>query len=312
MAYTLRYAEELRKAEDYFSGIAPVEIDKKQLAMAADLVKAYTAPFKFEEYKDDYEAALRELIEAKEKHMPLPLEEEEPAQPRTMGLMDALRRSLEGTHQPRPRTQKTAGRRKAGCCRAARPSAGEASEAPAQGRLKWLRKRNPARSAAQTVARQLERYREMRDFHVTAEPRGGRRSAPSSQTLPFVIQKHAATRLHYDFRLGWHGVLKSWAVTKGPSYFPADRRLAVQVEDHPMEYGGFEGTIPKGQYGGGTVMVWDYGEWKPLGDVDSGLADGHLKFELDGKKLKGRWALVRMHGPREHADKAQLAAHQGS
>lgn len=157
--------------------------------------------------------------------------------------------------------------------------------------------------AAQTVARQLERYREMRDFHVTAEPRGGQRSAPSPQALPFVIQKHAATRLHYDFRLGWQGVLKSWAVTKGPSYYPADKRLAVQVEDHPMEYGGFEGTIPKGQYGGGTVMVWDYGTWKPIGDVDSGLADGHLKFELDGKKLKGRWALVRMHGPRERADK---------
>ncbi len=157
--------------------------------------------------------------------------------------------------------------------------------------------------AAQTVARQLERYREMRDFSVTAEPRGERRSAPSTQTLPFVIQKHAATRLHYDFRLGWDGVLKSWAVTKGPSYYPGDRRLAVQVEDHPMEYGGFEGTIPKGQYGGGTVMVWDYGEWKPIGDVDRGLADGHLKFQLDGKKLKGRWALVRMHGPREQADK---------
>lgn len=157
--------------------------------------------------------------------------------------------------------------------------------------------------AAQTVARQLERYRQMRDFQVTAEPRGGRGSAPSTGTLPFVVQKHAATRLHYDFRLGWQGVLKSWAVTKGPSYYPGDKRLAVQVEDHPMEYGGFEGTIPKGQYGGGTVMVWDYGEWKPLGDVDRGLADGHLKFELDGKKLKGRWALVRMHGPRERPDK---------
>lgn len=158
--------------------------------------------------------------------------------------------------------------------------------------------------AAQTVARQLERYRSMRDFHITAEPQGGQRSARpagaghTAQALPFVVQKHAATRLHYDFRLGWCGVLKSWAVTKGPSYYPADKRLAVQVEDHPMEYGGFEGTIPKDQYGGGTVMVWDYGEWKPLGDVDRGLAEGHLKFELNGKKLHGRWALVRMHGSR--------------
>lgn len=157
--------------------------------------------------------------------------------------------------------------------------------------------------AARTVARQLERYRSMRDFHITAEPRGGRGSSRPGPELPFVVQKHAATRLHYDFRLGWHGVLKSWAVTKGPSYNPADRRLAVEVEDHPMEYGGFEGTIPKGQYGGGTVMVWDFGNWKPLGDVDRGLAEGHLKFELNGKKLHGRWALVRMHGPRERPDK---------
>ncbi|MGB0063047.1 MAG: non-homologous end-joining DNA ligase, partial [Terracidiphilus sp.] len=111
-----------------------------------------------------------------------------------------------------------------------------------------------------------------------------------------MVQKHAATRLHYDFRLGWDGVLKSWAVTKGPSYYPGDKRLAVQVEDHPWDYRDFEGTIPKGQYGGGTVMVWDEGEWLPLGDVDRGLNDGHLKFELRGKKLKGHWTLIRMHG----------------
>jgi bifunctional non-homologous end joining protein LigD len=147
--------------------------------------------------------------------------------------------------------------------------------------------------SAQAVEKQLARYRAMRDFETTPEPRGSGR-AQGKTHLPFVVQKHAATRLHYDFRLGWRGVLKSWAIAKGPSYFPGDRRLAVQVEDHPMEYGGFEGIIPKGQYGGGTVMVWDRGEWTPLGDVDRGLADGHLKFELHGEKLKGRWALVRM------------------
>ncbi len=147
----------------------------------------------------------------------------------------------------------------------------------------------------------------MRDFKVTAEPRGSARSRPqrsAATALPFVIQKHAATRLHYDFRLGWNGVLKSWAVTKGPSYFPGDKRLAVQVEDHPMEYGDFEGTIPKGQYGGGTVMVWDTGTWEPHGDVDRGLANGNLKFELHGKKLKGNWALIRMHGKAGGSDKA--------
>jgi len=163
-----------------------------------------------------------------------------------------------------------------------------------------------ASGASRAVDRQLARYREMRDFGVTAEPRGGAGAAKSSTntSLPFVVQKHAATRLHYDFRLGWRGVLKSWAVTKGPSYYPGDKRLAVQVEDHPIEYGGFEGTIPKGQYGGGTVMVWDFGEWEPLGDVDKGLKDGSLKFELHGTKLKGKWALVRMHGHDERDGKA--------
>jgi bifunctional non-homologous end joining protein LigD len=151
------------------------------------------------------------------------------------------------------------------------------------------------------VRRQLARYRSMRDFAATPEPRGD--GGKTSAHLPFVVQKHAATRLHYDFRLGWRGVLKSWAVAKGPSYFPGDKRLAVEVEDHPIEYGGFEGTIPKGQYGGGTVMVWDFGEWTPLDDMDRGLREGHFKFELHGKKLKGHWTLVRMHDRRGNGSK---------
>jgi bifunctional non-homologous end joining protein LigD len=159
-----------------------------------------------------------------------------------------------------------------------------------------------ASRASKLVDEQLARYRAMRDFHVTAEPSGGSRGM-TARSLPFVVQKHSATRLHYDFRLGWNGVLKSWAVTKGPSFFPGDKRLAVEVEDHPIEYAGFEGTIPKGQYGGGTVMVWDFGDWKPLVDVDRGLRDGNLKFELHGKKLKGSWALVRMKGRNERPDK---------
>ena len=153
------------------------------------------------------------------------------------------------------------------------------------------------KTASDAVDVQLARYREMRDFNLTAEPSGGDSASPSAAPgLPFVVQKHAATRLHYDFRLGLHGVLKSWAVTKGPSYFTGDKRLAVQVEDHPMEYGGFEGTIPKGQYGGGTVMLWDEGTWEPLGDADEGLAKGNLKFVLHGTKLKGKWVLIRMGG----------------
>jgi len=149
--------------------------------------------------------------------------------------------------------------------------------------------------AGDQIDTQLARYRSMRDFGVTAEPSGGSKFAgKKSEALPFVIQKHAASHLHYDFRLGWNGVLKSWAVAKGPSYFTGDRRLAVQVEDHPMEYGGFEGIIPKGQYGGGTVMVWDQGTWEPHVDVDEGLAKGSLKFAMKGTKMKGSWTLVRM------------------
>lgn len=151
----------------------------------------------------------------------------------------------------------------------------------------------PAKSDAQLVC-----YRSMRDFSATAEPRGngGHGTRPGTVGLHFVVQKHAARQLHYDFRLEWNGVLKSWAVAKGPSYFPGNKRLAVHVEDHPLEYGSFEGTIPKGQYGGGAVMVWDIGTWIPVGDPERGLCEGHLKFELKGKKLKGSWALVRMHG----------------
>src|SRR5579863_4022286 len=159
--------------------------------------------------------------------------------------------------------------------------------------------RRVSRTPTRSTDKQLTRYRSMRDFAITQEPSGASSREPQTakdNALPFVIQKHAATRLHYDFRLGWNGVLKSWAVTKGPSYVPGDKRLAVQVEDHPLDYGGFEGIIPKGQYGGGTVMLWDRGSWEPHGDVDEGLEKGSLKFALYGEKMKGNWALVRMGG----------------
>ncbi|QNI38587.1 DNA ligase D [Edaphobacter albus] len=153
--------------------------------------------------------------------------------------------------------------------------------------------------AADAVDEQLARYRSMRDFNITSEPSGKDSDSTSVEGLPFCIQKHAASHLHYDFRLGWNGVLKSWAIAKGPSYFTGDKRLAVQVEDHPLEYGGFEGIIPKGQYGGGTVMLWDQGTWDPqpgYTDVNAGLRDGSLKFILHGAKLQGKWALIRMGG----------------
>ena len=144
--------------------------------------------------------------------------------------------------------------------------------------------------------RQLREYRRKRDFTRTAEPSGKATRSRKGEGLRFVVQKHAATRLHYDFRLELDGVLKSWAVTKGPSANPADKRLAVRVEDHPLDYGDFEGTIPKGEYGGGTVMLWDEGTWEPLGDPHEGLEAGDLKFRLDGKRMKGEWVLVHMKG----------------
>jgi bifunctional non-homologous end joining protein LigD len=145
-----------------------------------------------------------------------------------------------------------------------------------------------------TAQRALATYRAKRDFAVTAEPSGRRGGVKRSGRLRFVIQKHAATRLHYDFRLEWNGVFRSWAVTRGPSLDPADKRLAVEVEDHPLDYGDFEGTIPKGQYGGGTVMLWDRGFWEPDGDATRMLSKGDLKFTLYGGKLRGDWVLVRM------------------
>lgn len=141
-------------------------------------------------------------------------------------------------------------------------------------------------------SRTLSTYRKKRDFSKTTEPRGAARIAPARQRR-FVIQKHDATRLHYDFRLEYDGVFKSWAVTRGPSLDPAEKRLAVEVEDHPLDYGDFEGTIPKGQYGGGTVAIWDRGYWYAE-DPANGLAKGDLKFALMGEKLKGEWVLVRM------------------
>lgn len=151
---------------------------------------------------------------------------------------------------------------------------------------------NAEREAGPVVLQKLSTYRQKRDFEKTPEPSGKTAVAPSKQRR-FVIQKHDATRLHYDLRLEFDGVFKSWAVTKGPSLDPHDKRLAVEVEDHPLDYGDFEGTIPEGQYGGGTVMLWDRGTWE-ADDPEAGFKKGDLKFTLHGDKLHGSWVLVRM------------------
>ena len=146
----------------------------------------------------------------------------------------------------------------------------------------------------------LDDYNRKRNFDRTAEPPGT--AAPRDDgaaggcdgRLRFAVQHHLASRDHYDLRLEWNGTLLSWAVPKGPSYNPRDKRLAVRVEDHPLDYRTFEGTIPQGEYGGGTVMLWDEGWWEPLVDVEQGLREGDLKFALHGHRLKGAWVLVHM------------------
>lgn len=148
----------------------------------------------------------------------------------------------------------------------------------------------------------LEEYRKKRRFDVTSEPAGkpvkpaktGKPPRVRQKQLEFVVQKHRATALHYDVRLEWNGVMLSWAVPKGPCYDPSVKRLAMQVEDHPKEYNSFEGIIPEGEYGGGTVMIWDHGHWIPESpDVDAALKKGDLKLTFEGKKLRGSWVLVR-------------------
>jgi bifunctional non-homologous end joining protein LigD len=154
----------------------------------------------------------------------------------------------------------------------------------------------------------LDEYRKKRKFEISPEPAGSSdTSTPSKGRSIYVIQKHRATQLHYDFRLEFNGVLMSWAVPKGPSPDPTVKRLAMQVEDHPLEYANFEGVIPGGEYGGGTVMVWDNGEWEPeVDDVAAALKKGDLKFTLHGKKLRGSWVLVRTRGFGSKADKSWL------
>src|SRR5688572_22376339 len=139
----------------------------------------------------------------------------------------------------------------------------------------------------------LQTYRQKRDFARTKEPRGRKRQGSGRD---FVVQKHAARALHYDFRLEHEGVLLSWAVPKGPSLDPGVKRLAMQTEDHPVDYGDFEGVIPQGEYGGGTVIVWDRGTWEPEGDARAMYEKGHLNFKLHGEKLKGSYHLVRTGG----------------
>jgi len=158
----------------------------------------------------------------------------------------------------------------------------------------------------------LKKYQEMRDFGDTPEPSGARTSKRQKKLI-FVVQKHAASHLHYDFRLEMEGVLKSWAVPKGPSYDPSTKRLAMMTEDHPYDYASFEGVIPEGNYGGGNVIIWDQGSWEflePGDDPVAAVKKGKLTFVLHGKKLVGEWALVRIHGRSPKGNEWLLLKHR--
>ena len=146
-------------------------------------------------------------------------------------------------------------------------------------------------------ADKLSRYKAKRNYSVTSKPAEG--GVGNVEARAFVIQKHWASRLHYDFRLELNGTMKSWAVPKGPSYDSKDKRMAVHVEDHPISYNSFEGEIPAKQYGAGKVVIWDSGTWHPIGDPEKGYRDGNLKFEMRGHKIMGKWALIRMKGKGE-------------
>jgi bifunctional non-homologous end joining protein LigD len=177
-----------------------------------------------------------------------------------------------------------------------------------EGSAMTTRTTRTTRKRRTTKTKPLGEYQRKRDFTKTAEPEGASSRKKSARALRFVVQKHAASHLHFDFRLELDGVMKSWAVPKGPSYDPAVRRLAMEVEDHPIEYNSFEGTIPKGQYGGGTVMVWDRGTYEAedgggAASVRAGYERGDLKIVLHGKRLVGGWVLVRMR--RDDSDRAQ-------
>lgn len=162
------------------------------------------------------------------------------------------------------------------------------------------------------MPKQLRKYQQMRNFGVTPEPEGKER--PRRGKLPiFVVQKHAASHLHYDFRLEIEGVLKSWAVPKGPSYDPSTKRLAMMTEDHPYEYAAFEGVIPAGNYGGGNVIIWDEGKWEHLGPAKTAaesVRKGEIKFRLDGKKLKGEWVLIHLRGRNRKENEWLLVKHR--
>jgi DNA ligase D-like protein (predicted 3'-phosphoesterase) len=294
---TLHYEEEVRKADPFFAGISDEQADQDLLFVAEQLIQRKTAPFDASAFKDHYTKAPAladrpaaqgqgaeggdggRAPERRQRHRPHGGAE---AEPRSAGGGAAKGRikanDNEQARQSRVRV-KTRSSAKAPIPRP--PSRRQESRGEVDEPQQQARRREGAQDGlihgAQGRRGAAGRIQPQARFQENRRARG---KVAESQGFSFCIQKHAATRLHYDFRLELDGVLKSWAVTKGPSLNPAERRLAVHTEDHPLDYGGFEGTIPKGEYGGGTVMLWDRGTWEPLSDPHKGLEEGRLKFRL--------------------------------
>ena len=280
---TLRYADEVNKSSGFFRDIGDHKPDPDLLDMASMLIERKAGEFDPKEFHNRYVDALHRLIEEKQKAKGEKIIEDPdadappPKGSNVIDLMAALKKSL-GDEQGQGR---------------------QPEEAPAK---KATAKKEPAktRGAQASVSHGQARAARHRDLQPQArllEDHGaaaGRKLKGKGDS--FVVQKHDASRLHWDFRLELDGVLKSWAVPKGPSLDPGENRLAMRTEDHPLDYGGFEGTIPKGEYGGGTVMLWDQGRWipEPSKDPSKTIEEGHLHFTLEGERMKGDWVMFRL------------------
>ena len=283
---TLRYADEVNKAASYFRDIGDAKPDADLLEMAETLIDKKSSDFDAKEFENRYIDALKKLIAEKQKKKgKRVIQDDEPDRipkgSNVIDLMAALKKSLGDDKKP---GAKRAGRN------AARPSRRRGA------RRRRSRANGRGRAGAEpwpAPKLDIETYNRKRDFSKTKEPKGRKLKGKGDS---FVVQKHDASRLHWDFRLELDGVLKSWAVPKGPSLDPDDKRLAVRTEDHPLDYGEFEGVIPKGEYGGGTVMLWDRGRWdpEPGKDPSKTIEEGHLHFTLEGERMKGEWVMFRL------------------
>ncbi len=298
---TLRYKNELKSAKDLevpsgnlkASGVSPREIE-----MAKKLVEEMTEQWKPERYRDTYHDDLMKLINKRIKEGKTEViteaeeERRETCQGRSHRSDGAVEAKCTGKGTVRHRSVHRYHRNGIRAERVPESYVMASSVVASSRRPEKPTDPLAAPSPMGEAHMGLQQYWNKRNFNETPEPRGASQS--SSARRQFAIQKHAASRLHYDFRLELDGTLKSWAVPKGPSLDPKQKRLAVHVEDHPLEYGGFEGIIPPKQYGAGTVLLWDRGSWSPVGDPLVGYRRGRLKFNLNGQKLRGLWNLVRM------------------